>query len=99
MPLTVSIRSAKPLETAADVLVLGVWALAGKSDKAKGAKPAKLGDALDSSTTHLDRSRHLSLTERVHEAPETDPHSVIEHLFLRQIADTRRLQTSFGLHR
>jgi len=47
MPLTVSIRSAKPLETAADVLVLGVWALGGKSDKAKGAKPAKLGDMLD----------------------------------------------------
>jgi len=50
MPLTVSIRSAKPFETPADLLVIGVWALSGKSEasgKGKPVKPAKLGEALD----------------------------------------------------
>jgi leucyl aminopeptidase len=49
MPLTISIRAAKPTETAADVLVLGVWQLAAKD--AKKAK-AGLGEPLDS----LDRA-------------------------------------------
>jgi leucyl aminopeptidase len=52
MPLTVSIRSAKPLEIPADVLVLGVWALGGKGEssgkgKGGGGKAAKLGETLD----------------------------------------------------
>jgi leucyl aminopeptidase len=58
MPLTLSIRTAKPLETAADVLVLGVWAFAAKDGKkAKGA----LAEPLDS----LDRALGGGLAELV----------------------------------
>jgi leucyl aminopeptidase len=45
MPLTLSIRAAKPLETPADLLVLGVWAHAAKDAKGKDGKDAKEGKA------------------------------------------------------
>jgi leucyl aminopeptidase len=50
--LTLSIRTAKPLETTADVLVLGVWAFAATDSKKKPKASAPLPELLES----LDRA-------------------------------------------
>ena len=47
MPLTLSIRTGKPLETAADVLVVGVWGFSGKETKKAKAGLGEQIDALD----------------------------------------------------